>query len=169
MGWVYGGGGCGGGTASPWIQACPTPSLTPQKKKEFSKDALPDCVECHEVVGNLDHNRVALESLVIPNLHKLRPFFLRKSLPHNNDEIVGPIIPFPDLLIVLNKFCNGCSNMEGAIFFQKPFHLSSSFLSKHFTSSKLGSKGFFFSFSVTTFLRLRSQSAPPHHPLLSAN
>ncbi|KAL9296846.1 hypothetical protein ACSQ67_022742 [Phaseolus vulgaris] len=71
--------------------------------------------ECHEVVGNLDHNRVALESLAVPNLPQLPPFFLRKSSPHSNDDIVGPVIPFP-VLLVLNKFRNGSSNMEGGEF-----------------------------------------------------
>ncbi|KAK7341958.1 hypothetical protein VNO80_24899 [Phaseolus coccineus] len=71
--------------------------------------------ECYEVVGNLDHNRVSLESFVAPNLPQLPPFFLRKSSPHNNDDIVGPVIPFP-VLLVLNKFRNGGSNMEGGEF-----------------------------------------------------
>ncbi|TKY52670.1 taf1c protein [Spatholobus suberectus] len=68
--------------------------------------------ECREVVGDLDQNRVALEFLAVPDLPQLPPFFLRKSAPHSNDDIVGPVIPFP-VLLVLNEFRNGYSNLEG--------------------------------------------------------
>ncbi|KAK7345857.1 hypothetical protein VNO77_16470 [Canavalia gladiata] len=68
--------------------------------------------ECGEVVGNQDQTKVALEFLAVPGLPQLPPFFLRKSSPHSNDDIVGPVIPFPALL-VLNEFRNGCSNLEG--------------------------------------------------------
>ncbi|XP_029130308.1 uncharacterized protein LOC109813936 [Cajanus cajan] len=71
--------------------------------------------ECHEVVGDLDQNKVALEFLAVPNLPQLPPFFLRKSSPHSNDDIVGPVIPFP-VLLVLNEFRNGYSNLEGGEF-----------------------------------------------------
>ncbi|CAJ1947447.1 unnamed protein product [Sphenostylis stenocarpa] len=71
--------------------------------------------KCHEVVGNLDNNRVALEFLAVPDLPQLPPFFLRKSSTHSNDDIVGPIIPFP-VLLVLNEFRNGYSNLEGGEF-----------------------------------------------------
>ncbi|QCD88102.1 hypothetical protein DEO72_LG3g2642 [Vigna unguiculata] len=67
--------------------------------------------ECHKVVGNLDHIRVALESLAVPELPQLPPFFLRKSSPHGNNDIVGPVIPFP-VLLVLNKSRNGGLNLE---------------------------------------------------------
>ncbi|KAK7272678.1 hypothetical protein RJT34_29425 [Clitoria ternatea] len=67
--------------------------------------------ECREVIGNWDQN-VLLEFLAVPNLPQLPPFFLRKSSPHSNDDIVGPIIPFP-VLLVLNEFRNGYSGLEG--------------------------------------------------------
>ncbi|RDY07319.1 Protein SPIRRIG, partial [Mucuna pruriens] len=71
--------------------------------------------ECHEVVEDLDQNRVSLEFLAVPDLPQLPPFFLRKSSPHSNDDIVGPVIPFPVLLVV-NEFRNGHSNLEGGEF-----------------------------------------------------
>ncbi|KAL2323512.1 hypothetical protein Fmac_027891 [Flemingia macrophylla] len=71
--------------------------------------------EFEEVVGDLDQNRLALEFLAVPNLPQLPPFFLRKSSPHSNDNIVGPVIPFP-FLLVLNEFRNGYSNLEGGEF-----------------------------------------------------
>ncbi|KAK7393493.1 hypothetical protein VNO78_22051 [Psophocarpus tetragonolobus] len=71
--------------------------------------------ECHEVIGDLDQNRVALEFLAVPDLPQLPPFFLRKSSPHGNHDIVGPVIPFP-VLLVLNEFWDGCSNLEGGEF-----------------------------------------------------
>ncbi|XP_061357109.1 uncharacterized protein LOC133301492 [Gastrolobium bilobum] len=71
--------------------------------------------ECREVVTDPDQNSVALQFLAVPNLPQLPPFFLRKSSPHSNDCIVGPVIPFP-VLLVLNEFQNGCSDLEGGKF-----------------------------------------------------
>lgn len=71
--------------------------------------------ECHEVVGDLDQNRIPFGYLAVPNLPQLPPFFLRKSSPLNNNDIVGPVIPFP-VLLVLNGFHNGYSNLDGGEF-----------------------------------------------------
>lgn len=90
-------------------------SLWADLPMELLQLAFLNRAECHEVVGNLDHNRVALESLAVPDLPQLPPFFLRKSSPHSNDDIVGPVIPFP-VLLVLDKFRSGSSNLEGGEF-----------------------------------------------------
>ncbi|KAJ1407323.1 Tetratricopeptide-like helical domain superfamily [Sesbania bispinosa] len=66
--------------------------------------------ECREPIGD-NQIRVALEFLAVPDLPQLPPFFLRKSSPHTNDDIVGPVIPFP-VLLVLNEFLNGDSDLE---------------------------------------------------------
>ncbi|KAJ1385538.1 hypothetical protein SESBI_41603 [Sesbania bispinosa] len=66
--------------------------------------------ECRELIGD-NQNRVALEFLAVPDLPQLPPFFLRKSSPHTNDDIVGPVVPFP-VLLVLNEFLNGDSDLE---------------------------------------------------------
>ncbi|XP_025636245.1 uncharacterized protein [Arachis hypogaea] len=64
--------------------------------------------QCPQVVNK---HKIALDFLVLPELPQLPPFFLRKSSHHNNDDIVGPVRPFP-FLLVLNEFYNGCSNLE---------------------------------------------------------
>ncbi|XP_027368041.1 uncharacterized protein LOC113873881 [Abrus precatorius] len=68
--------------------------------------------EFGEVVGDRGRNRVALEFLAVPDLPQLPPFFLRNTSQHGNDDIVGPVIPFP-VLLVLNGFRNGYSDLEG--------------------------------------------------------
>ncbi|OIW06836.1 hypothetical protein TanjilG_03731 [Lupinus angustifolius] len=65
--------------------------------------------ECREVV--VDQHKVALEFLAVPDLPQLPPFFLRKPSRHNNNDIVGPVIPLPVLLAV-NEFRNECSDSE---------------------------------------------------------
>ncbi|KAK7270063.1 hypothetical protein RIF29_22948 [Crotalaria pallida] len=69
--------------------------------------------ECREVV--VDHHRVPLEFLAVPDLPQLPPFFLRKSSLHSDNDIVGPVIPLP-VLLVLNEFHNGGLDSEGGEF-----------------------------------------------------
>ncbi|XP_057422806.1 uncharacterized protein LOC130716820 [Lotus japonicus] len=66
--------------------------------------------ECRKVTGN-SQNSLALEFLAVPALPQLPPFSLRKSSSHSNDDIVGPVIPFP-VLLVLHEFHNGYSDSE---------------------------------------------------------
>ncbi|GAU36877.1 hypothetical protein TSUD_220460 [Trifolium subterraneum] len=55
--------------------------------------------ECREVIG-YNQKGVPLEFLAVPDLPQLPPFFLRKPSPHSDDDIVGPVIPFPVLLVI---------------------------------------------------------------------
>ncbi|KAL1330570.1 hypothetical protein HN51_047813 [Arachis hypogaea] len=64
--------------------------------------------ECPQLVNK---HKIALDFLALPDLPQLPPFFLRKSSCHSNDDIVGPVRPFP-FLLVLNEFYNGCSSLE---------------------------------------------------------
>ncbi|MED6108852.1 hypothetical protein PIB30_028052 [Stylosanthes scabra] len=64
--------------------------------------------ECPQVVNK---HKVALNILGLPDLPQLPPFFSRKTSCHSNDDIVGPVKPFP-FLLVLNELYNGCSNWE---------------------------------------------------------
>ncbi|RYR73383.1 hypothetical protein Ahy_A02g007726 isoform A [Arachis hypogaea] len=59
----------------------------------------------------VNKHKIALDFLALPDLPQLPPFFLRKSSCHSNDDIVGPVRPFP-FLLVLNEFYNGCSSLE---------------------------------------------------------
>ncbi|WJX38341.1 hypothetical protein P8452_26013 [Trifolium repens] len=64
--------------------------------------------ECREVIG-YNQKGVPLEFLAVPDLPQLPPFFLRKPSPHTNDDIVGPVIPFP-VLLVINEVRYGYSD-----------------------------------------------------------
>ncbi|MED6215714.1 hypothetical protein PIB30_000720 [Stylosanthes scabra] len=64
--------------------------------------------ECPQVVNK---HKVALNILALPDLPQLPPFFSRKTSCHSKDDIVGPVKPFP-FLLVLNELYNGCSNLE---------------------------------------------------------
>ncbi|KAL4338081.1 hypothetical protein AHAS_Ahas12G0174500 [Arachis hypogaea] len=75
---------------------------------EVLKLAFLNYSQCPQVVNK---HKIALDFLALPDLPQLPPFFLRKSSHHNNDDIVGPVRPFP-FLLVLNEFYNGCSNLE---------------------------------------------------------
>ncbi|KAL5857326.1 hypothetical protein ACOSQ3_004784 [Xanthoceras sorbifolium] len=68
----------------------------------------------------LNQKKVSLEFSVVPDLHQLPPFFLRKSTSRSSkwsqkvqrhDSLVGPVMPLP-VLITLHEFRNGCPNSE---------------------------------------------------------
>ncbi|CAL5203127.1 unnamed protein product [Lathyrus oleraceus] len=65
--------------------------------------------ECREVNG-FNQTRVPLEFLAVPDLPQLPPFFTRKPSPHDNNDIVGPVIPFP-VLLVINEVRYGYSDL----------------------------------------------------------
>ncbi|CAK8566564.1 unnamed protein product [Lathyrus sativus] len=65
--------------------------------------------ECREVNG-FNQTRVPLEFLAVPDLPQLPPFFTRKPSPHDNNDIVGPVIPYP-VLLVINEVRYGYSDL----------------------------------------------------------
>lgn len=66
--------------------------------------------ECREVIAH-NQNMVPLEFSAVPDLPQLPPFFLRKPSPHSDNDIVGPVIPFP-VLLVINEVRYGYSSSE---------------------------------------------------------
>lgn len=66
--------------------------------------------ECREFARD-NENGLPLEFSAVPDLPQLPPFFLRKPSPHSSDDIVGPVIPFPVLLMV-NEVRYGYSNLR---------------------------------------------------------
>ncbi|XP_058730101.1 uncharacterized protein LOC131602110 [Vicia villosa] len=65
--------------------------------------------ECREING-FNQTRVPLEFLAVPDLPQLPPFFSRKPSPHSDNDIVGPVIPFPALLVI-NEVRYGYSDL----------------------------------------------------------
>ncbi|XP_057745193.1 uncharacterized protein LOC130963062 [Arachis stenosperma] len=82
--------------------------LWPDLPMEILQLAFLNYSECPQLVNK---HKIALDFLALPDLPQLPPFFLRKSSCHSNDDIVGPVRPFP-FLLVLNEFYNGCSSLE---------------------------------------------------------